>query len=216
VGLQILIQSGIKEGRKRCEATGGTFRVRAGGDPQSGGDWECASAAVIARETAEAQARAVANAQREQAEAAANAQKNAQLIALFDVATRNCGRYNAAPNEIQKSAIYEAHREELEKLRLTDVRGTLRLLETPHGGGVANIEIEVKESGGEEREVVFRNPHLSPVSGDVYQQAAALRVNGCVIFSATEPQPPLGPELSMVCGQDEFTVEFESLRLCTP
>ncbi|EYF05991.1 hypothetical protein [Chondromyces apiculatus] len=122
----------------------------------------------------------------------------------------NCAEYRDAPNDIKRSAIFNAHKSFVRAMKLTDVRGTLTTISTNQGGSDLTLKIEVGDDVEFTTEALF-----APVKkgSQVYRAAAEMREGQCVVFSADKLEPSSMMEMSKVCDTEYFA-NFTSLKPC--
>ena len=122
----------------------------------------------------------------------------------------NCDAYKAAPNEIKKSAIFNANEAAVTAARIVDARGVLAQLKTNQGGADATLEIH---SG----DVVFRTVPFAAYAiakgSPIYDAAAELAVGQCVIFSADKVHATSLSEMAKVCST-EYAARITALKAC--
>ncbi len=122
----------------------------------------------------------------------------------------NCAEYRTAPNEIKKSAIFNAHKSFVARTKLADVRGTLTEISTNQGGGELKLSIKVGDAE------FVTEALLAPVKkgSRVYRAAAEMHEGQCVIFSADKLEPSSMVEESKICDTDYFA-SFTALKPCS-
>ena len=120
----------------------------------------------------------------------------------------NCAAYQAAPNEIKKSAVFNSNQQLLSGVSLQGVQGKLKRLSTNQGGGNLDLKIEVGD-------VEFTSRPLSPIKrgSAIYDAATEMSVGQCVTVSATNVSASSMVEQSKVCDLEYF-VDFASLAPC--
>jgi hypothetical protein len=144
----------------------------------------------------------MAEADREDAQNLAVAKQRLPWLANVEQA---CQRYKAAPNDIQKSAVFNENQEFVRGKQLTNVQGTLDSATTGHGGGSLLLKTRV---GGASFLSTFIDQN-SPL----YTQAANLTPGQCVTFTGVVENTSLGFEQSRVCDMD-FMLNFGSITAC--
>jgi hypothetical protein len=121
----------------------------------------------------------------------------------------NCRRYEAAPNDIQKSEIFNENEEFIAAQRLDGVRGELSRLSTSQGGATLELAVTVGAA-------TFKTGSLFQTidRGDpVYEQASQLSKGQCVRLSGRVRDAASVMERSKVCDLD-YHLDFESIEAC--
>lgn len=159
-----------------------------------------------AAEVASGVSESVAEGERLEREAAARA------VALGDAALpwlaavrENCRRYEAAPNEIQMSAIFQENETFVEAQALEGVVGVLSSLSTAHGGGGLVLSIDVGDAHFVDGGIEENNP--------LYTQASGLLVHGCVVISGELTGTAIRFERERVCER-HFMIRLSSIGAC--
>jgi len=93
---------------------------------------------------------------------------------LADV-QETCRQYDEAPNDIQKSAVFQRNQDFIRGQQLDSVRGELDAASTGHGGGGLLLRVKVGRSNYAQVGIREGNP--------LYSQAANLVEGQCVVFS---------------------------------
>jgi len=117
----------------------------------------------------------------------------------------NCSRYDAAPNDIQKSQIFNENQSLIRNQRLS-FQGTLGALETNQGGSMATVRVDGGGAHFTERNIMNGLPLYTAVSN--------MSVGDCVQTSLRITQPNSLVERSKVCDLD-YVVDFEAITACT-
>lgn len=198
------LRRAVDEARARCTPPS-EFRLREGGNELLVADWRCIGPdelAVEARARAEAaEAARRAEAERAHREAAQQLVQGGQWVAQMRA---DCSAYDAAANEIAKSAVHQRNQTYIEQHGIPRLRGTVDHLSTTSGGATAMLWIEV--GGFKFRQDLAR--------GDaVYDQAASLVEGGCVEFGADIDEANGVFERDEVCHHD-YDVRFTFVRAC--
>jgi hypothetical protein len=121
----------------------------------------------------------------------------------------NCSRYENAPNDIARSAIFRENRALLAETTVSDARGKLTMIYTNQGGSDLKLTIKVGPVEFTTESLFSPIPQGSPV----YEAAADMKEGECVIFSATHLAAASFFERAQVCELDYFAV-FTSLAPC--
>ena len=134
----------------------------------------------------------------------------AATLPWIDTVRANCARYEAAPNEIRKSEVFNENEQFIGGTQLSDVQGTLESMRTSQGGGGLTIKVAVGAA-------TFANGPLDGIgsSSPLYQAAGDLVEDGCVQFSATVRGAASVVERSKVCDLDYY-VDWTSVGPCAP
>lgn len=122
---------------------------------------------------------------------------------------QNCDAYDAAPNDIKKSAIFRANEGLLGRVSVQNARGKLAMLRTNQGG--SELSLAVKADGAE-----FKTESMfAPIrqGTPIYDVASELKVGDCVVFSVKKIETASLIERSKVCSADYFA-DFASLAPC--
>jgi hypothetical protein len=121
-------------------------------------------------------------------------------------ARQNCESYDAAPNDIQRSAIFNENEALIVGQLLTEVRANLDVLSTGQGGGSLTI---VVTAGG------ARFSNLGTIGADspVYTAASSLSTGQCVVVSGQVTAASSVLERSKVCDPD-YNVRWTAIRPC--
>jgi hypothetical protein len=120
-----------------------------------------------------------------------------------------CVRYEAAPNDIKKSEIFNENEAFIAEQRLDGVNAELTRLYTSQGGG--SLELTVQLGAAE-----FKTGSLMNTirRGDpVYDQASELTKGQCVLVSGRVRGAASVVERSKVCDLDYY-LDFESIEPC--
>jgi hypothetical protein len=121
----------------------------------------------------------------------------------------NCQRYEAAPNDIKKSDIFNANEAFIAGQRVDGALGQLTRLRTSQGGGSLELAVKVGSATFQTGSV------FSTISRDnpVYAQAADLSEKQCVRVSGQVRSAASIVERSKVCDLDYY-LDFESIEPC--
>lgn len=141
-------------------------------------------------------------------EKAVQTQVEAQLPWLATVRS-NCEAYNAAPNEIKKSAVFRKNKAHLKTVSVKDVKGKLKSMSTDQGGSEVTLRIMVGS-------VEFATESLMGAikrGSNVYKQVTDLTEGQCVIFSAKKIEAKSMMEQSKVCDFEYFA-KFTDVKPC--
>lgn len=141
-------------------------------------------------------------ADREEAQGLAVAKQRLPWLASVEQA---CERYKAAPNDIQKSAVFNENQDFVRGKQLTNIQGNLESATTGHGGGGLLLKTRV---GG----ASFLSSFIGQDS-PLYTQAGELVPGQCVTFSGAVEDTSLGFEQSRVCDMD-FMLNFTAIAAC--
>lgn len=122
---------------------------------------------------------------------------------------QNCAAYDAAPNEIKKSAVFRTNNKLLDGVSIESARGKLTRLRTNQGG--SELSIQVKADGVEfSTESLFSAIKQGTL---VYEAASEMKVGDCVVFSVKKIKSSSMSERSQVCDLEYFA-DFTSLASC--
>lgn len=139
------------------------------------------------------------------------AKPEAQLPWVSAVKT-NCTAYDAAPNEIKKSDIFNANQNLLASADAPGIVGTLKQLSTNEGGSRLTLEVKV----GDMELTQGIKPFSAIARGTpIYIAATNMTEGSCILFSAKNFEPGSVLERSKVCDLD-YNVEFTSVSPCPP
>lgn len=141
-------------------------------------------------------------ADREEAQSLAVAKQRLPWLASVEQA---CQRYKAAPNDIQKSAVFNENQEFVRGQQLTNIQGTLESATTGHGGGGLLLKTRVGKAS-------FLSSFIDQNSS-LYSQAGNLVPGQCVTFTGAVENTSLGFEEGRVCDMD-FMLDFASITAC--
>lgn len=123
-----------------------------------------------------------------------------------------CAHYEAQKNEIKKSAVYRDAITIFKGLKIKELRGKIRAISTDHGGDRLHLEVSVDTTRGR---AIFGTSSLLGIGRNtkIYNQAAEMVVDQCVLFDAEKVEPASVLEKSMICDLD-FLVRFTNLQPC--
>lgn len=150
---------------------------------------------------------------------AENEQEDAEQLALaksrlpwLATVEATCQRYDLAPNDIQKSAVFQENQQFVQGRQLANVQGELAAASTGHGGGGLLLTARVGRAEFTEAFVAEGDP--------LYAQAANLVIGQCINFSGQVNNTAMGGgslfgsmEKSRICGM-HYTFEFASITAC--
>ena len=131
-------------------------------------------------------------------------------IAWISQARSDCERYEDAPNDIERSDVFNARKDFVNGKRVDGAHGTAGSIRTTHGGDFVTLTVEVgnasfKSAGGALLGIGRSNP--------LYEQVRRLEDGGCVVFSGTVVEANSVLERSVMCDLD-YRFDFESIRPC--
>jgi hypothetical protein len=154
--------------------------------------------------------------QREAAEAAAEAAVEADAIKQLPWLAQvqaTCERYGAAPNDIQKSAVFNENQAFIKGQRLESIKGTLVGSSTAHGGSGLRLTTKLGRAEFGHGGITAGHP--------LYAQAATLVNDQCIVFTGTVRDthrlvglfsyPTL--EQSRICSMS-YDVVFDTITAC--
>lgn len=120
----------------------------------------------------------------------------------------NCSRYQSAPNDIQKSAIFNENERLIRGQELSDIEGELTALRTDQGGETLRLEVDVGD-------VHFETDGFGgiPRRSPIYQAASTMREGQCVRISGRVTEAASVVERSKVCDLD-YRLSFSSIGPC--
>jgi hypothetical protein len=133
-------------------------------------------------------------------------------------------RYDAAPNDIKKSAIFNEAREWektyfKDSADVVDWRGIVRHIMTAKGGDSLSVVIRLG-SASDSPDVEFEDgtglfEKSIPKGSPVYLQAAELAEGGCVLFSGTiKSTKPTNVTETLSMSSPDYKIKFSALKPC--
>jgi hypothetical protein len=150
------------------------------------------------------------SAQQEQAREAENQDQQKQVPWLKTVES-NCERYKGAPNDIQKSAIFNENQDFVKGKQLVGVRGELVSASTGHGGGGLLLVSKVGNAEFLHSAIGENDP--------LYAKAANLVIGQCVVFSGVVRDTQFSggilepAEQARICRMN-YRFTFDSIDAC--
>lgn len=153
----------------------------------------------------------VEQAEREEAAQLAVDQGAEKQIPWLGEVQATCQRYDAAPNDIQKSAVFQENQGFVRGKQLVSIRGELESASTGHGGGGLLLATKVGRARFSEAFIQESDP--------IYSQAASLTVGQCVVFSGGVTDTSLGGgllesmEKARICRMS-YSFDFTSISPC--
>ena len=155
----------------------------------------------------------VEQAEQEEAAQLAVSQEAEKQIPWLTEVQATCQRYDAAPNDIQKSAVFQENQGLVRGKQLVSIRGELEAASTSHGGGGLLLTVKVGRARFSEALIREGDP--------VYSQAAGLTIGQCVVFSGRVTDTLMGGgilesmEKARICRM-AYYLEFDSIVSCGP